>query len=95
MSRKLRQVTREVERACEAEYDENNVGKTEKDKDDERKLKAGLSSFKETQPFYVLDSDDTTEFWRYLYEYTKSERKYDGLLSFLERFYRDYTVQEL
>jgi hypothetical protein len=41
-------VTREIERAGEAEYDAMNAGRTEKDKDDERRFKAGLSAFAET-----------------------------------------------
>ena len=38
--RKLRQVNREIERASETEYDEKNAGKTEKDKEEDRKFKA-------------------------------------------------------
>jgi len=33
-------VNREVERVAVAEYDDKNMGKTEKDKDDERRFKA-------------------------------------------------------
>lgn len=45
ITRKMKQVTREIERAGEAEYDAINAGRTEKDKDDERRFKAGLSAF--------------------------------------------------
>ena len=95
VQRKLKQVRKDVERVAETEYDETNAGKTEKDKDDERRFKSELSSFKDAQPFYQLDTNDFTEYWRYLFEYSKSERKFDGLISFIERFYRDYTVKEL
>ena len=44
-TRKLKQVTREIERSAEAEYEDKNIGNTEKDKDDERRFKAQLSSF--------------------------------------------------
>ena len=40
ISRKLRQVVREVDRVAVDEYDKKNLGKTEKDKDDERRFKA-------------------------------------------------------
>lgn len=40
----------------------------------------------------MIDTNDTSEFWRYLFEYNKTERKYDGLLNFIEKFFRDYTV---
>ena len=66
-TRKLKQITREVERIAEAEYDEKNMGKTEKDKDDERRFKAQLSSMADGQPFFVLDTSDLSEFWRYLF----------------------------
>jgi hypothetical protein len=46
-----------VERASEKEYDDLNSGKTEKDKDDERKYKASLSTFN-SQAFFVLDTND-------------------------------------
>lgn len=95
VQRKLRQVNREVERASEAEYDDKNYGKTEKDKEDERKFKAQLSSFKDTQAFYVLDTNDKAEFWKYLYEYNVIERREDGLLLFIRNFFRDYRVDEL
>jgi hypothetical protein len=72
-----------------------NAGRTEKDKDDERRFKAGLSAFAETQPFYVFDTNDKTEFWRYMYHFTKLERAYDGILIFLERFYRDYHIKDI
>lgn len=45
--RKLKQVKKEVDRVAEQEYDEKNAGKTEKDKDDERRFKSELSSFKD------------------------------------------------
>lgn len=93
--RKLKQVRKDVDRVAELEYDEQNQGKTEKDKDDERRFKSQLSSFKETTPFYVLDTNDKGEFWRYLHEYHKADRKYDGIISFVEKFYRDYSVKEL
>lgn len=93
--RKLKQVKKEVDRVAEQEYDEKNAGKTEKDKDDERRFKSELSSFKDAQPFYVIDTNDRTEYWRYLFEYSKAERKFDGLICFIERFYRDYSVREL
>ena len=48
VTRKMKQVTREIEKAGEAEYDAMNAGRTEKDKDDERRFKAGLSAFAET-----------------------------------------------
>ena len=86
---------REVDRISIDEYDKNNLGKTEKDKDDERRFKQQLSSYQGTTPFYLLDTNDQTEYWRYLYEFNKSERKFDGLLNFVERFYRDYAVTEL
>ena len=83
-----------MERASEKEYDDLNAGKTEKDKDDERRYKASLSTY-DSQAFFVLDTNDQSEFWRYMYEYNKAERTYDGLLCFIERFYRDYDVQDL
>lgn len=43
----------------------------------------------------MLDTNDNSEFWRYLYEYNKAERKFDGLLSFIERFYRDFSVKQI
>lgn len=95
VTRKMKQVTREIERAGEGEYDAMNAGKTEKDKDDERRFKAGLSAFAETQPFYVFDTNDKTEFWRYMFEYNKAERSHDGILCFLERFYRDYHIKDI
>jgi len=88
--RKLRQVNREIERSSEVEYEEKNAGKTEKDKDDERKFKAELSSFKDTQAFYVFDTLDKSEYWRYLYEYNDVERKFNGLMCFITDFYHDY-----
>jgi hypothetical protein len=45
--RKLKQVKKEVDRVAEQEYDEKNAGKTEKDKDDERRFKSELRSFKD------------------------------------------------
>ena len=38
--RKVMQVVREVKRISQSEYEEMNMGKTEKDRDDERKFKA-------------------------------------------------------
>lgn len=43
----------------------------------------------------MIDTNDRTEYWRYLYERSTAERKFDGLICFVERFYRDYSVREL
>lgn len=94
-TRKLKQTRREIERVAESEYDEINAGKTEKDKEDEKRFKQELSSLNDAVPCFVLDTNDKSEYWRYLYEYNKLERKFDGLLYFVERFYRDYTIKEL
>ena len=37
----------------------------------------------------MIDTNDKTEYWRYLYERSSAERKFDGLICFIERFYRD------
>jgi len=39
ITRKIKLVTRDIERAAEAEYEEKNIGKSEKDKDDEKLFK--------------------------------------------------------
>jgi hypothetical protein len=93
--RKLRQVNREIEKASEQDYEDRNAGKTEKDKDDERKFKAELSSFKDTQAFYVFDTLDKYEYWRYLFHYDEIERTGSGLLCFIIDFYTDYQVKDL
>jgi hypothetical protein len=99
VQRKLRQVHREIARASEAEYDDRNapggVPKTEKDKEDDRKFKAQLTAFKDTQAYYVLDTKDKTEYWRYLYERNPHDNSPIGMIYFIEQFYRDYSVREL
>jgi len=82
--RKIRQVNREVERVSEAEYEDKNAGKTEKDKEDERKFKAQLTSYKDTNAYYVLDTNDKGEYWRYLHEFNMNDRKTTGLIMFIE-----------
>lgn len=69
--------------------------KTEKDKEDDRKFKAALSSFKDSTPYYMLDTNDKSEYWRYLYDQKTSDKNPIGLLIFIEQFYRDYSVREL
>lgn len=43
----------------------------------------------------MFDTNDKTEFWRYMFEYNRAERSYDGILCFLERFYRDYHIKDI
>lgn len=64
--------------------------KTEKDKIEERAFKASLSSIKDLHSFKFLNSKDHMEFWIYLLDLDKNERKKEGLLPFLERLYREY-----
>jgi hypothetical protein len=94
-TRKRKQVMREIERAAENEYDFMYSGKTEKDIDDERRFKAALSQFKDSSPFHVFDPNDKGEYWRYVYEYSKSDRQTDGILNFVCKFYRDYAVSDM
>jgi hypothetical protein len=80
----LRQVHREINKASEAEYEEKNNLKTEKDKEDDRKFKAALTSFKDTTPYYMLDTNDKSEYWRYLYDYETSDKNPMGMIIFIE-----------
>lgn len=54
-----------------------------------------MSSFKDTSAFYLLDTNDRFEYWRYLYEYSPVDRTKTGLIIFLKNFYRDYSIREL
>lgn len=95
MTRKLRQVNREIEKASEAEYLLKNEGKTEEEIEEAKRLKSTLTSHKETSVLHVFDSSDRSEYWRYLYEFSAQDRRHDGLITFIENFYRDYSVREL
>jgi hypothetical protein len=54
-----------------------------------------LTSYKDTNAYYVLDTNDKSEYWRYLHHYNVNDRKTTGLIVFIEQFYREYTVREL
>jgi len=54
-----------------------------------------LCSFKDSNTFYVLDANDKTEYWRYLFNNDLQEGTQLGLLVFIENLYRDYTVREM
>jgi hypothetical protein len=95
VERKLRQVHREITRASEAEYEDKNATATDKDKVDARKFKAQLSSFKDTNAYYLLDTNDKSEYWRYLFEQNYTDNNPKGMLCFIENFYRDYSVKDL
>jgi len=53
-----------------------------------------LQAFEDTHEIFFLDNTDLTEYWKYLYESTEAEGSYTGLLSFIELFYLDYTVND-
>lgn len=54
-----------------------------------------MTSFKDSTPYYMLDTNDKSEYWRYLYDHKTSDKNPIGLLIFIEHFYRDYSVREL
>ena len=93
--RKLKQVKREIERVGESEYEMTNAGKSEKDKEDEKRFKQELTSYVNSVATYNTDTNDKTEFWQYLYKKDTEENCEDGLLLFIENFFRDYTVKEI
>jgi hypothetical protein len=93
--RRYRQVMREVDKSAQIDYEEANFGKNEKDKADEKAFKAGLSSFQDAISLPLVDNLNKEEFWTYLYDYDPQERAEGGLLVFIERFYREYSVGEL
>ena len=43
----------------------------------------------------MLDTNDKSEYWSYLYDYDVTSKKANGLLCFIENFYREYSVREL
>lgn len=43
----------------------------------------------------MLDSNDKSEYWRYLYEHPEGDTNPIGILIFIENFFRDYSDKEL
>jgi hypothetical protein len=93
--RKLKQVTREVEKAAEAEYDSLNSKKSEQDKADELKFRRSLCSYQDTYPYYFLDTGDKEEYWKYLFEADENLGNSDGLLNFLKDFFFTFAPDEI
>lgn len=56
---------------------------------EERKDKKGeLSNIKHSKALPFIDENDQGEYWRYLYSYRRAEARADGLLLFIQDFYK-------
>lgn len=72
-----------------------NVGKSEAEREEELRNKAQCCSYKDTTPFLIINSQDKSEFWKYLYKYNPEEMKIYGMLAFVENLYQNYSIREL
>ena len=76
-----------IQKDIETQNEMLNVGKSEAEREEELKNKAMCCSYKDTSDFLIIDPNDKSEFWNYLYKYNTEEQKTYGMLTFVENLY--------
>ena len=92
--RYLNTCLRDITKVAELEHDDKHMGKTLEDVEKEKAVRETLCSWKDQLPIFVLDNEDHSEYWRYLFDETESKKQSNGLLSFITNFYNDYNKKD-
>ena len=87
-------VTANIRKEIQKAEEERALGKSAEERENERAQKLAVCGFKDSNSFRLLDANDKTEYWRYLFSGGEDGAQL-GLLVFIENLYRDYTVREM